>query len=211
MKTIWYFGDSSTEDYNLKFNWVKNYIDWKKGYIPPHWTKLLANKMNLSYKNFGKNGLDNYSILDSIIEQMNNIKDEDMIIINWTSPIRYRVANGNKFYSITVERIDKTIENISIQSLQEFALNRESTLWIDEVINWMKLLKKLFLNNKIIFWTPFIEYNNVKGIFRTSLMRKNLTINEETNGVICDYHMGENGCKEFTELIYNYINKKDII
>jgi hypothetical protein len=211
MKTIWYFGDSNTEDYNLEFNWVRNYIDWKGGYIPPHWTKLFADKMNLPYKNFGKNGCDNYTILDSIIYQMNNINDHDIVIINWTSPIRYRVAEGNKFTSIIVEGIYKTIENVSIQSLQEFALNRESTLWVDEINNWMKLLKKLFHNNKVIFWSPFMEYNNVKGMLKISLLRKNFSIDKETDGVVCDYHMGETGCKEFTQLIYNYIHKKDIL
>jgi hypothetical protein len=210
MKTIWYFGDSNTEDYNLEFGWVRSYTDWK-GYIPSHWTKLLSNKMNLPYNNFGRNGSDNYTILDSIIEQMEKIKDGDIIIINWTSPIRYRVADGNKFRSIIVEGIDKTIENLSPQSLEEFALNRSSTLWVNEINNWMKLLKKLFLNNQIIFWSPFTEFYNQKGILKNISLREKLSIYRETNEKINDYHMGENGCKEFTEIIYNYINKKDII
>lgn len=210
MKTIWCFGDSNTAEYNLNYQWTNEYINWK-GYIPNHWTKLLSNKLNLPYKNFGKNGSDNYSIFDSVVEYSDIIRDNDIIIINWTTPIRFRIAENDKFRSIIIDSIHHPVNDVSISTLNEIAVNRSSIIWMNEIFNWMKLLKKAFINNKIVFWAPFTEFNNVNGVLKIGNIKTKLSISKESNGVVQDYHMGETGCIEFAEIMYNYLIKSTIM
>ena len=52
---IWCFGDSNTEGYNLDFDWVQEYTEFK-GYTPKWWTYHLSEMSNIPLINRGKGG-----------------------------------------------------------------------------------------------------------------------------------------------------------
>jgi hypothetical protein len=205
MKTIWFFGDSNTEIYNPQYKWTRDYIDWK-GYTPKHWTEVLSEKLEIPYKNLGVGGCDNYTIFDSLINNLDSIKDDDIIVIGWSTPIRGRIVNldVNKWFTI-VPMGEPNLKCISNQSIWELVSLRDSELYINEVLGWQKLIKKALVNNKVIFWSVFIEFYN-KGIVDSKYWsHKRLSIKDETNGDVIDNHFSETGCKIVSDAMYDYI------
>lgn len=210
MKTIWYFGDSNTEIYNPQYKWVKDYIDWK-GYTPKHWTEVLSERMSLPFNNLGKGGCDNYTIFDTLINNLNRISDNDIVIIGWTIPIRARIANLDTNEWITIVPMGKpNLKCISNNAIWEMVSLRDSELYTNEVLGWQKIIKRALSNNKVIFWSYFPEFSN-KGLIdykywlgKTEL----LSIKDETNGMVSDGHFGEVGNMIISDVMFNELNKK---
>ena len=215
MKTIWFFGDSNTEIYNPQYQWTRDYINWK-GYTPKHWTELLSERLELPYKNLGVGGCDNYTIFDLLINSLDSIKDNDIVVIGWSTPIRGRIVNldANKWFTI-VPWGEPNLKCISNQSIWELVSLRDSELYIDEVLGWQKLIKKALVNNKVIFWSSFVEFYD-KGIVDSKYWSDKthmLSIKDETNGDVMDNHFSETGCKIVSDAMYDciYIPKSKLI
>jgi hypothetical protein len=208
MKSIWYFGDSNTEIYNPQYKWVKDYIDWK-GYTPKHWTEVLSERIELPSYNLGKGGCDNYTIFDSLINNLDRISDEDIVIIGWTIPIRGRIANLDTNEWITIAPMgEPNLKCISNNAIWEMVSLRDSALYTNEVLGWQKLIKKALRNNKVIFWSYFPEFSN-KGLidYKYWLGKSELlSIKSETNGLVSDNHFGEDGNLVIADIMYYEIN-----
>lgn len=68
-----------------------------------HWTHLLASKMNLDYKVQAYGGFSNEDILARIINDIQNWKEEDIVIVGTTVPTRVLTAfvqHPNKPYAL---------------------------------------------------------------------------------------------------------------
>jgi hypothetical protein len=209
MKKIWYFGDSNTEGYNLNHPWAIDYINWK-GYTPKHWTEVLSERMGLPSHNLGKGGCDNYTIFDTLINNLDRISDEDIVIIGWTIPIRGRIANldTNEWFTI-VPMGNPNLKCITNDAILQLVSLRDSKLYTDEVLGWQKLIKKALSNNKIIFWSYFPEFADKGLVDYKYWLGKSpiISIRSETNGVIKDGHFGENGNLVIADVMYEYINQ----
>lgn len=222
MNKLWIFGDSFSEPFSKakSIPWKAEYIQWK-GYMPNCYGEIISDKLKLQHINLAIGGTDNYTILDSIINVLNPIDSADIIIIGWSSTLRFRLVNtNNTFNTILPLRVDNGVKlnkevfplELSKSTLEELAVNRDNLIYIDELNNYIKLLNFAFPNNKIIHWSPFLRQEK-DGLLNTrSNSISNLNhlerVTEETSGKIDDYHYSENGhivlAEEFLNIIKNY-------
>jgi hypothetical protein len=126
------------------------------GYVPEHYAELLPKYFDLDVINSGRGGASNYTIFDSFLTALNQIKSKDILIFNWTSEGRFRIANDtNEFVDIIpFNPHPKQNENVKKSTTEEIALNRVSyNVWYKEISNFIKIIKSLFPNNQIYHWT----------------------------------------------------------
>jgi hypothetical protein len=224
MNKLWIFGDSYSEPFH-KLNgmeWKPNYIKWK-GYTPKYYGEIIAERCNLIHTNHAIGGADNYTILDSIINSLEKIQQNDVIIIGWSSTIRFRiVSNKNSFNTIRPGSLDYVLNlnkhmqyiDLSDTTLSEIAVNRDNQIYINELNNYIKLLNHTFKTNKIIHWSPFAQHKqglntNLKNSFDYQ------TIRNETGGEINDGHFSSNAHMDLSEhlieLIDSYLTNSNTI
>jgi hypothetical protein len=203
---LYIFGDSFSAGFSFESNWTNPYVNWK-GYTPKGFGEIISQKLNLELINLAENASDNYSILQKFCDNVKNIKKNDLVIIGWSSPLRFRLVsndwitilpNNDKF---STKEIDKT--KISESTLIEILLNRDDVRYCNEVNSWIKLLNNLDKN--IIHWTPFDQ--RLDCMF----LNKFETIFTETNGELNDWHFSENGHIQLSDLFINKFKSKNKI
>ena len=203
MPTLWTFGDSFTAKYNSEYEWAEQYIKWK-GYIPKVYGEIVSDRLGLNLINLGKPGSDNNQIIETIIDNIDSIKKDDVIIIGWSNTCRFRLTtkdnNWEYFYDYTKPNL-KDMENISQQTISEILINRHSKNYELELEKWIKLLNKTFINNKIVNWSYFSD--KIGAYY----FRHFHTIKDETNGVLKDNHFSERGHLELSKTLIEIINK----
>ena len=205
MPTIWTFGDSLTEGYSEKYDWSKSYIEWKK-YKPKVYCEFLSEKLNFDLQNLGKGGSDNYTIFQTFCNISHKIKDNDLIIFGWSSPVRFRLSTPNDNWNTYIPNFDKNypnIKTISVDTIKETLINRESFLFCDEVNSWIKLINNFLKNMKVVHWTYFDH--RLKAFYVRNLE----TISKETNKEVDDPHFSENGHFELSEILFNLYKQKN--
>jgi hypothetical protein len=184
--------------------------------VPKCYGEVISDKLKLKHINLAIGGCDNYTILDSLINVINVINPNDIIVIGWSHILRYRVVNKyNKFVPIMArslhilfEKNKKSSEfDLSNQTLTELALNRDSSEYINELNNYIKLINFAFPNNKIIHWSPFyLDRNGLNTNIPT--INEYEKISEETNKLVDDAHFSENAhyelADQFIDIINNY-------
>jgi hypothetical protein len=208
MKTLWTFGGSFTEGYTDKHKWSVDYIKWK-GYTPKVYGDIIAEKLDLDLKNMGEAGICNYTVLEKICEQIHNIKDDDIIIVNWAPTIRFRLVDQSEKNWISLRpgnnnNIDNFDKMISQSTLDEIFVNRDTELYQMEIINWIKLLNKTFKSNVIIHWTHEMSGTNLWNFSQYN------RIKNETNDELKDHHPSEMGHIELANRLISIINKNII-
>ena len=213
MSKLWAFGCSNTANFNDETLWGKLYIRWK-GYSPKVYVDYVGEFMNLQVENLATPGTNNYSIFQKICDNVDRIKNEDLIVIQWTEYSRFRLVNSNNewedfflSYEYYKQKLEKC-SHLSKKTIQEIFVNRINDLYSEEVKSWEKIINKAFPNNKIFFWNPFDE---ICGHGR--IVKSLETITMETNKDIIDPHFSENGHKVLSEILLKEITniKKDII
>ncbi len=206
MKTIWIFGDSFsasyTPDSHSNTDWRTNYVNWK-GYAPKVYGEILANHLNIRLINKAVGGNDNYTIFQNFCDNAEYIKNDDIVIIGWTSYFRFRLANKNNWQQI-LPWYNSEIEGISTQTINEILINRESSnKYVDEINSWIKLINLYLKNNKVIHWNwDGLSYSKkINGYHLTKFQ----TIYTETNGEIEDGHFSEIGQLKLSEFFLDKI------
>jgi hypothetical protein len=201
-RTLWVYGDSFTESFrDNKAVWLDKYIDWK-GYIPKVYGEIISEEMGINLVNLGKGGTDNYSIFQSICDSAHRINSNDIIIIGWSSTIRFRLASKYGLWRTIIPTFDRNgvdLENISKLTIEEMLLNRDNDAYKNEVRSWIRLLDYTFQNNLLIHWS-WLENNAVPNYFGNIT-----TILTETNGYMEDGHYGEEGHKQLSKELMNMI------
>lgn len=213
MTTVWTFGDSFTERYSSTYKWSKDYIEWK-GYSPKVYGNFVSETLNCNLQNMGKASSDNYTIFETFCNKYSSINDNDVIIIGWSSYLRFRIVNKWNAWETIIPNFNTYLENfesISNDTLNEMLLNREKPRYINELNNFIEFINTICSNKKVIHWTPFVD-NFTKSKVRLNCfffphMEK---IDTETNGELNDSHFSEMGhqklASELVEIILN--NKK---
>jgi hypothetical protein len=204
---LYIFGDSFSAGFSFDSNWTKNYVNWK-GYTPKGFGEIVSEKLNLELINLAENASDNYSILQKFCDKVDNIKKNDLVIIGWSSPLRFRLVSNDwitilpNYDKFSTKEIDKT--KISESTLIEILLNRDDIRYCNEVNSWIKLLNNT--NKNIIHWTPFDQ--RLDCIF----LNKFETIFQETNGELNDWHFSEKGHQQSADIfIHKFKNKNKML
>jgi bifunctional ADP-heptose synthase (sugar kinase/adenylyltransferase) len=223
MSKLWVFGDSfsATNDRPVLESWRLDYVKWK-GYVPKVFSDFLSDKLGVSARNMGVSGADNYTIIDTIIDSLSKINSDDIIIIGWSTTIRFRVASKNNnfltirpndlYNNISTINDSSDLTNIAVNSLNEIIVNRSDKIYIDEINRYIKLINFMYANNVIIHWSPFKQ--EIEGMYVTPIEPKIERITEETNGLLYDKHFSEHGHEQISEYFYklikNYDNNKKV-
>ena len=111
MGILWTFGDSFTFGHGCRPDAPTNeyYYNYKSE-SDDVWPNLLGQKLNVEVKNLGKCGVSNDFIIDSIIDNFDMIKPNDVVIIGKSFYQRFDVPklNNNTFDTETVLGIKVT-------------------------------------------------------------------------------------------------------
>jgi hypothetical protein len=209
-RTIWTFGDSFTQSMAPvpRLNdWRKKYEEYK-GHTPKVFSEFLINDYGYTCHNRGHGGADNYTILDIIIDHLDQIKDDHIVVIGWSSIHRTRLSNKfGKFTSILPGGDDKfkkdnaTLMGVSPNTIEDVLVNRfQGSCYVTELNRIIKLLNHTFKNNIIIHWSPFYGFHQGMDVISLPNVQ---TIFQETEGKIEDSHYSENG----HEVIAEHINQ----
>lgn len=199
MNKLWTYGDSMTEPFqNNNAHWSLEYCNYK-GYCPKVYGEILAEKLNMQLVNRGLGGIDNYTILEKICEDTNKIGKDDIVIVGWTYPIRFRIVNDDNVWSHILPNYkrDKYTKSISQSTTDEILVNRNHSLYVKEVDNWIRLINKSL--NNVIHWSHAIR------LFDSYYLSNFNTILAETNGVCKDRHYSEKGHIELSNTIYDLL------
>jgi len=214
MNNLWTFGDSFSTSFNDNpFYLSGKYIEYK-GYVPKIYSEIIAEKLKMNLRIYAEPGRDNYTIFESVCSVSNEISDNDVIIIQWSSFNRFRFVNEHDEWISIFPNLypnHPPFNNPGKFPISEkpifdrIGLNRidHEKKYSDEVNNWMLLINKSFKNNKIVYWTPF------KSSLINALHFKDIDIiSKETNGKISDKHYSEEGHKKISNILLDIINRE---
>ena len=223
---LWVFGDSFTAEYHpvgdpKVHSYYDEYKEWRGGNLPDVWPTLLAKKLQTTVNNFGIGAGSNYTILHRFLDNVHNIKENDIVIIGWSQNIRYVAADFvfNILTDMGPHTTTKNNANYSQNTCNEILLNRDHPAWIDEVHKWIKFIHMYCQLKKIILinWSSDKNLNFdlisnppdndlIYHINETLYDGKKISnIKDETGGVVNDGHHGEFGHKLMCEYFYNLI------
>lgn len=215
MSKLYVFGCSYSGLHNivlLNNPSMKKYYEFRGGNFPKTWSEILAKKMDLELVNLAEWGSDNYSIFERFCEISDKIKPDDIVIIGWSQTLRFRLYSEplNSLSSLNVWDVNRN-ENfldISKNTITEILVNRDNKLWVDEVYNWMKVIKQLsnLVGFKLYNWSFFSEFPDLY-IIDDVLKFGAKYISDETNGYVDDQHFGEVGHQVQAQYFQNIINK----
>ena len=189
---------------------LKRYYEYREGTFPPVWSEILAEKLGLELVNTAEWGLDNYSIFENFCKLSDQINSEDVVIIGWSQTFRFRLYSEtlNRLSSLNVWKTNENhqFSNISQQTIDEVLVNRDNSLWVDEVYNWMNIINRLskLVNFKLLHWSFFTEFPKMYLINKLLDLGAEY-ITHETNGEVNNEHFGEIGHQVQAEYFKNII------
>jgi hypothetical protein len=215
-KNLWVFGDS----FSVPFKKIENehpYVPYK-GYCPKIYSNIISEELNLNLMDMSMGGCSNQSILHTYIKTIDKIKSDDIVIIGWTQPIRFRIASKrNDFYDVIIAVAPYMNEfiDMSIDSLNDFTINRSAhSIYWDELIDYVNVINKSSQSKHIFHWTwveptKEIDTNVYESKFYDLLLpfKKYKTVRDETNGDVDDFHYGEVGHLDLANDLLDKIKK----
>ncbi len=204
MGTVWTFGDSLTEGFKSGDLWARTYVKWK-GYVPLTYGEIIASRYEYQIINLGKGGSDNYTIFETFCKNINKFEENDIVIIGWSDVGRFRLCNDNGRWTSIIPNFlnDITnISNISQNTIDQILVNRTSDVYIDEINNWINVIKKSLGEIRLINWSTF-NNGKINGI----LIKDVDLILNETKNEIKDAHFSELGQMTVAENIISQISK----
>ncbi len=239
-KTLWVFGCSFTAEYhpvgdvNHRSNY-DDYKDWRGGDLPKVWPTVLGEMMNYDVKNCGEGGAANQTIFWKFIDEHKNFKKGDLIIIGWTSLLRFVAYNERDGHmnNILPSFINTNGTHIfSDQTLIEVFDNRSKPAWNEELWRWVSLINTFCRRSdiKILHWNSdsaffhkdYINNNEVSNFITTpdgdldvfEFARRlysdgKHTMEYETSGDVKDLHSGELGHLSHAKYFYDFIKKRE--
>jgi hypothetical protein len=187
MSTLHLFGDSFTEGHRLDQTYPP-YQEWRKyrnDNLPPCWGDLLSKKLSMTMKNHAVAGMSNSEIFQSICRHSHTFEKDDIVIINWTYPNRFRWV-----YWCKQQRIYRWVRlglnpqdgsKILEETRNEISLNKTLPLYIDEVYEQEKLLVEFSKSKEfqLFFWSADIDIIN--NLPAEKLINRKYILHEEIN------------------------------
>lgn len=215
MSNLWIFGDSfsATNKRNNIESWRRAYLKWK-GYTTNVWPEFLNIELNYKLINLSISATDNYTIFDTIIDNIDKIQKNDIVIIGWTSTLRFRLVDKTNSFNTIRPSLDlkkSTLhapfeyDNISLNTINELLVNRDTELYEWELNRFIKIINLYLMDIKVLHWSPFQSQHIHLKIKRIKEIDNLETISMETNGEINDYHYSENAHSILSKKIYNIL------
>jgi len=211
--TLWTFGDSFTYGFMCR---EKNspYLKFKKE-NDDIWPNLLSKMFNYEVQNFGKIGASNDFILDSIIQNYKNIKQNDLVVIGKTIYGRNNFPKNNDWIDISsyleIQHSkswwNPYIENIfnqkEIETIIDFQYYFADNILYEKRQNErFEFIKEILINNKKVkncyIWN--IKDEKIKNIQK---------ISEDTKNKINDYHFSFKGHLDFAVFLKKELKKEE--
>jgi len=213
MKKLWIFGDSfsASNGRNTLEKWRIDYAKWK-GYTTKVWPEFLNDTLKLKMFNLSISGTDNYTIFDTIIDNIDKIEKDDIVIIGWSSTLRFRFADKSESFNsirpstnFKKSTLNSSYEyrNLSLDTINEILVNRDNPLYEHELNRYIRFINSYLKDIKTLHWCPFQSQHPHLKITRIDEIEKIEKINEDTNNEVKDYHYSENGHRELSKIIYN--------
>ena len=164
MNKLFGFGDSCTQGHKINSSFIKSYKDWyvyRGNNFPPVWIDIVADYFGYMVKNYGHGGSGNQQIFHDFVSHMNEIKEGDMVIINWSYLTRFRWPSTYEEYDKTHEiwnRVsihDYTSDPLSKELKYEILNNRTRKLYQDEVYDYERIIEKIAskVGFDVFFWS----------------------------------------------------------
>lgn len=153
MKNFWHFGDSFTTPGN-----------------PKGWGFFLSSKLHRNFIHRGQSGASNYQILLNIMNELNNIKSDDIVLVNWSFLTRgvlftkKGMSSTNRFFFDEGKEFNQDdklndreiyIKNKYIDSLEYLIKNSKQENYM--VFMLAKSLQDFFEENNIRMTSVFLE------------------------------------------------------
>lgn len=203
--TIWFFGCSMT--YGFRCHPGDDYFIKHRQDGDEIWTKIVSNSLGHIENNKGKIGASNIEILRIILDNKDNIKSDDIVIVGLSDGTRVQtfykensISIPMTFHNWTIEEFpcnDKGLDKDFINSMTGYMVNCR-LLFTDDHINYdLKLIEdvlSLIKPKSYLIWKP-------------ELWEMFETICTDTSGKIVDHHWSFNGHKQMAEWILSN-NKK---
>ena len=210
---IWIFGDSFSAPFdNFEIGiWGKEYIKWK-GYVPKTFGDNLADELNTEVRNLALGGSDNDTIFELIIKNAPQFKKDDIVIVGWSSVVRFRLVNDIDRFVFILPNVNnsKLIRDVSEMTMNEIMVNRSNSLYFEEFKIRFDFLNWLLKDITFIQWTPWgANFPNRKYDIKFAKENKP-NVKLETNGVINDTHYSELGHIELSDEFMELINDKNL-
>jgi hypothetical protein len=168
MRTLHLFGDSFTQGHLLDINF-QPYKEWKLyrgGELPLCWGDLLSKKLNMIMNNRAVGGMSNSEIFQTICKHSDKFEKDDIVIINWSYPSRFRWAScSNKFNRCKWNRLGGNPHDgsvISEDTRTDIALQKTLIPCIEEIYEHEKLIYEYSKSKKfeVFFWSADIDIIN---------------------------------------------------
>jgi len=168
MGTLHLFGDSFTEGHLLDKNFHP-YKEWKLyrgGELPLCWGDLLSKKLNMKMNNRAVGGMSNSEIFQKICKHSNEFEKDDIVIINWTYPSRFRWASCsdkiNRCHWVRLGGNPHDGSVISEDTRTDIALQKTLIPCIEEIYEHEKLIYEYSKSKKfeVFFWSADIDIIN---------------------------------------------------
>ncbi len=167
-------------------------------YIWPTWADIIAEDLNLPYKNFGISGLGNVGIATLMLECDLKYKftDSDLILVNWSSWHREdRVGRGgewraggsifnNVFYDDTfINKYWSEPNDIIRNSTAIISSNRMYKIHFQShMIDYEGFFENIDTTaERVGLFTPYLEYDMEKYKFYVDSLPKKVIFNTENN------------------------------
>jgi len=215
MNNIWFFGDSFTYGDGCLpgFDYYEKYPSDDMRI----WTTRISQQYNSIERNLSERGCSTPMIINSLINNLSNIKFGDIVILSDSLPSRTLGVNSKR-RKIELVTTDIFETHHGLDNFFEYEIERESFLnhIINNIIPYESIWKKFYENQieslqlellnrgvEFYFWS-----HSMWSLRRDSFVR----IREHTNGKIDDGHFSWEGHSQMTKIISEAIkNKKYII
>ena len=184
---LWVFGDSLSVGYN-PFN--------TNGYLYPKpnwWSNILADKLNMESENPSGVGNSNYQIRHKLYESFGDIKENDIIIFQFTFHNRINLEPGN----IQIENVS----NLNVDDILQNEWNYKWNTFYPKIINWCRER-----NIKCLFWSSENDIPN-HIIDKHWITSPNGGYGVWENWLNIDKHFNITAHNQFAEHIFKKINK----
>lgn len=168
MKTLHLFGDSFTEGHNrdLTFPPYKKWRIYRGGELPPCWGDLLSEKLNMVLANHAMGGMSNEEIFMTICRYAHTFQKDDIVIINWAYPQRFRWAYWSddiqKYAWIRLSGHPHDGSVISETTRNDIALNKILPPYIEQIYEYENLICEFSKYRKfqVYFWSADVDIIN---------------------------------------------------
>jgi hypothetical protein len=189
MGTLHLFGDSFTEGHLLDktFHPYKEWELYRGGELPLCWGDLLSNKLNMRMNNRAVGGMSNSEIFQKICKHSDEFEKDDIVIINWSYPNRFRWAScsdeNNKCRWVRLGGNPHDGSVISEYTRTDIALQKTLIPCIEEIYEHEKLIHEYSKskNFKVFFWSADIDIIN--NLPSEKLIDRKYILHEQINNL----------------------------